>query len=193
MVVRCLRAELPGEPVSVQKRRYTHRRAPLSFGVGWSIQLCVGGRQNRPSRKLGVMSEITGEGTIHGFDALAVPVEEIIGRTEKKGRSRIGTIKAKSAFKPGQGLGGSARKQQNVTPRRKALGIARIDLEGMIDLSEGEVEAPPIHMYLGEQAVGGGRRGVQRQGFLRQRFGTSEVAGDKFCPSRRHCLDKRQT
>jgi hypothetical protein len=110
MVVRCLRAELRGKPLSVQKRRYTHRCAPLSFGVGWSIQLCVGSRQNRPSCKLDVTSEITGEGTIHGFDGLAVPVKEIIGRTEKKGRSCIGTIKAKSAFKPGQGLGGPARK-----------------------------------------------------------------------------------
>jgi hypothetical protein len=71
---------------------------------------------------------------VHGFDGRAVPVKEIIGRTEKKGRSGIGVIKAKSAFKPGQSLRGPACPHQNVTSHRKALGIARIELEGTIDL-----------------------------------------------------------
>ena len=68
MVVRYLRAELRGEPLSVQKRRHTHRPAPLSFGVPSSIQLCVGSRQNRPPRNLGVVSEISCEGMVHGFE-----------------------------------------------------------------------------------------------------------------------------
>ena len=72
---------------------------------------------------------------VHGFDGRAVPLKEIIGRTEKKGRSGISAIKAKSAFKPAQSLRGSACPHQNGTPHRKALSIARIDLEGTIDLS----------------------------------------------------------
>src|SRR5215471_13275427 len=135
MVVRCLCAELGGEPLSVQKRRYTHHRGPLSFSVRSSIQLCVGGRQNRPPPNLGLTSEISGQRTVHGFDGLAVSVEEIIGRTKIIGRSGIGVIKTKSALNPGQGLRSSARPQQHGTPRGKALGIARIDLEGTIDLS----------------------------------------------------------
>ena len=33
VVVRCLRAELRGEPLSVSKRRYAVHYSPLSFGV----------------------------------------------------------------------------------------------------------------------------------------------------------------
>ena len=134
VVVRSLRAELRGEPL-IQKRRYTHHRVPLSLSVRSSIQLCVGGRQNRPSSHLGVTSEISGEGAVNGFDGLAVPVKEIVRCTEKKCCSSIGAIKAKSTFKPGQGLRGSACPQQNGTPKRKALSIAGIDLERTIDLS----------------------------------------------------------
>ena len=80
------------------------------------------------------MSETSGKGMVHGFDGRTVPIKEVIGRTEKKGRSGISAIEAKGALKPGQSLRGSACPYQNGTPHRKALDIARIDLEGAIDL-----------------------------------------------------------
>ena len=81
------------------------------------------------------MPETSGEGMVHGFDGRAVPIKEIIGRTEKKARSGISAIEAEGAFKPGQSLRGSARPHQDLAPIHKALGIARIHLEGTIDLS----------------------------------------------------------
>jgi hypothetical protein len=81
------------------------------------------------------MSETSREGMVHGFDGRAVPIKEIIGRTEKKGRSGISAIEAEGALKPGQSLRGSACPHQNLTPPYKALGAARINLEGTVDLS----------------------------------------------------------
>ena len=109
MVASLLCAELSGEPLGAEERGHTHYRGPFAVRVLSSIQLCVAGRQDRPSRELRVTSEIAGEAAVHGFDALAIPAEEIVDITELKCRSRIGAIKAKRAFKPGQGLRRSTR------------------------------------------------------------------------------------
>ena len=160
MVARFLRAELSGEPLGAEERRHTHHSDPLSLGVLSSIQLCIGGCQSSPPHKLGVTAEVTGEAAVYGFDGFGIPVEEIIGHTELIGGSGIGAIKAKRPFKPRQGLCGSARPYQGGAARRETFGIARIDLKGMLCLSQGEIETSPGQMYLGEQAVGDRGRGV---------------------------------
>src|SRR5438552_5495050 len=154
MIAGLLGAELPGKPLGAEERRHTHHYVPLSLRVLSFIQLCVAGRQDRPSRELSVASEIAGESAVQGFDGLAIAVEEIIGKTELKGRSRIGAIKAKRAFNPGQSLRRSARPHQDAAPRQKAVSVARIDLESALGLPQGKIETTPSHMDLGEQAVG---------------------------------------
>ena len=72
-------AKLPSEPLGAEKRRHAQHHGPLSLGVPNSVQQCIGGRQNRPPQELGVASKIAGKASVHGFDGLAVPVEEIIG------------------------------------------------------------------------------------------------------------------
>src|SRR6266446_1627525 len=117
MVAGLLCAELSGEPLGAEEWRHTHYRGPLSLRVLSSIQLGVAGRQDSPSHELRVASEIAGEAAVHGFDALAIPAEEIVDAAELKCRSRIGAIKAKRAFKPGQGVRRSTRPHQDAAPR----------------------------------------------------------------------------
>jgi hypothetical protein len=58
-------------------------------------------------------------------------------------------------------------------------------------LRQGELEASPRQIHLGKQAIAAGRRRVQRQRFLRERFGSAKIVGDKIRPSRRHRFDQR--
>ena len=69
--------------------------------------------------------------------------------------------------------------------------IAWIDLERAVDLPERQIVPPPVNIDEREQAVGAGRRWIERQRFLRERLGLIEFLLAKFSPSRDDGLEMR--
>jgi hypothetical protein len=79
----------------------------------------------------------------------------------------MGAVKAEGAFEPWCGLGGSARPHQNNSALAIVLCVARVDLERAVNLTQRQIVPSLVHVDDREQAVGAGRRGVERQRFLR--------------------------
>src|SRR6267378_1382054 len=183
MFARLLRAELGCEPLGVEERRQTRNDGALAFGILVSAHLRVARREDRMSHELSVSSGAPREGAARCLDGLAVAVEEIIRHANKQSCPGVGPVEAERSFDPGKSLGGSARKNQDISPHLIAVCIVWINFERMVDLAQCEIIMFSAHTDNGEQAVGAGCRGVERQSLLRQRLGALDLFIAKFRPS----------
>ncbi len=95
-------------------------RSPSASWV--SSQLGVGSREHWTRHHLDVAAGIAGEGAVTGLDGFAVAAEEIIRSAQVLSCAGIGAVEAERDFEPGQGLAGSARPHQNISPHLIAVG-----------------------------------------------------------------------
>src|SRR5262249_255239 len=108
---------------------------------------------------------------------------KIIREAQTLCRQHVATVKAKCCFEPRHGLCGSARPDQNVSSCLVTIGIAWIDLERTIDLSQRQIIPSFVIVDGPKQAVGAGRCRIESERFLCERFGLVQLIPDEFGPS----------
>src|SRR5262249_97520 len=102
MVARFLRAVLPCESHTIQKRREAHDDGGLALGILVSSQLGIGSSKKRMDEQLAGTPRAAGESAVTGRNGVAVTAEEIVCPAQALRCQEVAVVEAERSFEPRQ-------------------------------------------------------------------------------------------